>query len=186
MSDDLKRGNIKTTGENYSCEESSEAEMEAFYKKYKAQEKYKCEYVYLVRGALLKCTCGTHPRRVNLTLCHGLKILGNPILYEIDCMVGDEENITSFGVCKSETPPESEEVLLKEYTVPGDTESGKNVKGKLCTPKIIGTWMDTKEDTMIAQNGTTNEFPAVSTHSFLVCACGGLIEPQTSGQEYKD
>jgi hypothetical protein len=59
----------------------------------------------------------------------------------------------------------------------------ENVKGSLCTPMIIGTWLDTKDDTMITDNGSDNKYPAVTTHSFLVCACGGIIEPQTSGQE---
>lgn len=42
-----------------------------------------------------------------------------------------------------------------------------------CIPATVGPWMKT--------HGM-----AVTMDSFLVCAKGGLIEPKTSGQEYKD
>ena len=40
------------------------------------------ENEYLVRGALLYCTNGTHPRRINLPICHGSYIKGHPLLHK--------------------------------------------------------------------------------------------------------
>lgn len=184
------KGEITTSGENYKFAEDKGAQeevknkLEENYEEYKEKNSFECEDEYLVRGAKLKCTYGSHKRGVNLPIDHGNKALGNPMLHENDCRVGEQYNITSFGVCKSETAPEgAETVILKLVYEEGDKKGPENVKGKLCTPMIIGTWMDTKEDTMITDNGTDNKYPAVSTHSFLVCACGGIIEPRTSGQE---
>lgn len=183
-----EKGGIDTSGKNYECDEEKQKKIEEGHNNSKPEHSYKEQY--LVRGAILKCNCGSHTRGVNLPIDHGSKALGNPVLHEMDCRVGDEYNITSFGVCKSETPPEnSETVLLKAVYTEEDKKNKKpsempeNVKGKLCTPMIIGNWMDTKEDSLIKDNETDNKYPAVSTYSFLVCACGGIIEPQTSGQE---
>ena len=41
------------------------------------------ENEYLVRGALLYCTNGTHPRRINLPICHGSYIKGHPLLHKL-------------------------------------------------------------------------------------------------------
>lgn len=62
----------------------------------------------LVRGALLKCNCGTHPRRLNLPKSYGSYVdeqMEHPFVSEKDCIFcegGSDGNITYFGVCKSD------------------------------------------------------------------------------------
>lgn len=135
---------------------------------------------YLVRGALLKCNCGSHPRRLNLPQCHGVYVLDHPVISEYDCV--PENNISYFGVCQAETPPSgSEEILLDEFVQEEQQSTGKEVQGLRCVPEIHGKWENTNKATKISGNGT-----AVTTNSYLVCTCGGLIEPVTSGKECED
>ena len=68
---------------------------------------------YLVRGALLRCSKGSHPRRLNLPTSHGVYSKEHPIIRKDDYK---EENISHFGVCQSSTPPEG------------------------CIPNITGEW----------------------------------------------
>lgn len=137
------------------------------------------ELNYLVRGALLQCDCGTHPRRLNLPACHGFYTQEHPVIQEEDCKV--EININYFGICTAATPPaEAEQVILEAFTPPGGTK-GPDIQGSKCSPTILGTWRGTKKDTILG-----NESAAVTTDSFLICQNGGIISPLTSGQEYED
>lgn len=127
------------------------------------------ERQYLVRGALLACDKGSHPRRLNLPVSHGTYVLGKPMIDQNDC---GEKNISYFGVCCSETPPpNAENVTLIAYGEDADKKDVKKVQGLKCCPDIIGKWNSTHGG-------------VVTTDSYLVCACGGLVMPQTSGQEY--
>ena len=127
---------------------------------------------YLVRGAMLVCSKGSHPRRLNLPKSHGVYIKEHPMIKQEDCIV--DENITFFGVCDSETPPEGAQVVKYAGFVPeGATESVPDVQGMMCTPEIIGEW-------------NCVHGKAVTTDSYLICSCGGIIEPVTSGQEFED
>lgn len=129
------------------------------------------EIQYLVRGAMLVCNKGSHPRRLNLPKSHGLYVLDKPLINENDC---GEDNISYFGVCSSETPPKgAETVNLIAYGEDADKRDAKKVQGLKCCPDIVGKWSDVHGQT-------------VTTNSCLVCACGGLITPATSGQEYSD
>ncbi len=129
------------------------------------------EKEYLVRGALLCCREGTHPRRLNLPKSHGVYIDKNPQITYEDCT---KENISCFGVCNSSTPPEgAETVRFAGYVPEGSTETAEDVQGKQCMPDIIGKWQNPYGQ-------------AVTMDSYLTCACGGVIEPLTSGQEYED
>jgi hypothetical protein len=58
-------------------------------------------------------------------------------------------------------------------------ESVTPFRGKLCMPQIMGKW----QNPLSVKNGTMR---FVSTHSFLLCRKGGIIEPISSGQEYVD
>lgn len=126
---------------------------------------------YLVRGAMLCCRQGTHPRRLNLPQSYGVYAYEHPQITNDDCT---PENIPYFGVCCSETPPEGAEVVrLAGYVPEGSTEQAEDVQGLKCTPDIIGKW--------------NNPYgKAVTMDSYLICACGGIIEPKTSGEEYED
>lgn len=130
------------------------------------------EKEYLVRGAMIGCSMGSHPRRLNLPQSHGVYLLGKPMIEKGDCK--PEKNVTYFGVCNSQSPPaDAVEVKLAGFVPEGETVSVPDVQGMKCTPAIIGEWNNV--------HGM-----AVTTDSYLVCSCGGIIEPITSGQEYED
>lgn len=160
------------------------------------------ECMYLVRGAVLRCSCGSHRRKLNLPASHGIYIGENPIVDEQDCVVGDDANITAFGVCSAEGNPNQKSFgrqlldgVLSALPLVGEAiffrddskkillvgENGKNVKGYPCTPCIVSTWQNVYEENLIASQ--TEESKTLTEQSFLVCAYGGLIEPVTSGQE---
>ena len=163
------------------------------------------QFPYLVRGAELYCSCGTHKRKLNLPICHGVYTNGKPMMHEEDCEVGDDKNIPSFGICQSEENPLNKSWLAKtaekiknfftgeEEDEDADkiilqTEDGQNVKGYPCTPCIVGTWKDVYESEKILRNNADatsegDKLSALTQRSFLVCANGGLIEPISSGQE---
>lgn len=71
------------------------------------------QFPYLVRGAELYCSCGTHKRKLNLPTCHGVYTNGKPMMHEEDCEVGDDKNIPSFGICQSEENPLNKSWLAK-------------------------------------------------------------------------
>ena len=163
------------------------------------------EFPYLVRGAELYCSCGTHKRKLNLKQCHGVYVTGQPMVQEEDCLVGEDENITAFGICESKGHPSKKPWWVKVGNVLRDdivsyvqqeesikiilqTEDGRNVKGYACTPCIVGTWKDVHETQKIARNNTDgtaerDKLSAITLESFLACAYGGLIQPLESGQE---
>lgn len=157
------------------------------------------EFPYLVRGAQLCCTCGTHKRKLNLPLCHGVYIENNPAVHEEDCKVGDDGNIAAFGICESEGHPAkrpwwvkapAQEEEYKKILLVAEDGSG-NVKGYACTPCIVGAWKDVHETQKIARNHTDgtaegDKLSALTLESFLVCAYGGLIQPVTSGQDEEE
>lgn len=134
---------------------------------------------YLVRGAMLVCQCGSHPRRLNLPRCHGVYMMEKPIIRKDDCIVG--KNIEYFGVCSGSTPPEGAETITLTPYDKNSSSSGKNAEGPKCTPQIIEKWRCTNEESKISGEET-----AVTIDSYLVCRCGGLIQPVSSGQEYED
>ena len=145
---------------------------------------YQAEYdrqnpAYVVRGALLHCQYGSHNRRLNFPLCHGVYTLKKPIMFKKDCVV--EKNIPSFGVCSSpENHTGGSVSYVKEPSADG--ESGGTVTGTPCVPVIVNVWDDTHDDTHIGKEGE----PALTTRSFLVCKYNGLIEIVRSGQEDED
>ena len=152
-------------------ENNEEITDEAIQKGLESWDQY---YSYLVRGAVLRCDLGSHARRLNIPLCHGVYINSRPQAHCLDCIVGDENNIPSFGVCSSGEHPEvitgifkgiasllaGDEILLesekvdlvtgKEYENAKDIED--NVKGLPCYPSIVGIWQDTYEKYLIATN----------------------------------
>ncbi len=133
---------------------------------------------YLVRGALLTCDFGSHARKLNLPLSHGIYIKEKAQILEDDCIVDD--NISYFGVCTCETPPcDTETVTLQKYGDAG--KDGATITGCKCCPEIIGKWRDCMERNMYAGNVKT-----VTTESYLVCKHGGLIQPVSSGQEEEE
>lgn len=138
---------------------------------------------YLVRGAQLCCSCGSNRRKLNLNVCHGVYINGHAVVHELDCIQGDEENITWFGAC------DKDELDTERIIAVGS--DGKKHSGKKCKPHIIGVWIDSYDGTKIVDNGNKMEDDpdnpvgcnTLTVGSFLVCKYGGIISPITSGQE---
>lgn len=126
---------------------------------------------YVVRGAKMKCKCGSHKRKINLPVSHGSYVDEKPMMNEDDNKA--VVNVTYFGVCKSGSNPSSQIVNLVG-------EDGATITGKLCCPKIIGKWMKTKEKTKVEGK------PPLTTESQLVCGFDGLITFVTNGQEDKE
>lgn len=150
---------------------------------------------YLVRGAKLRCTCGSHTRLLNLPLCHGVYHIGHPTIHQKDAKVGDDQNITTFGVCSSSSNPE-EKWFGENITLVSEENPDENVKGAPCVPVIVDMeWKNPEWETFIADNVNTDGsdenidpknrtyYPIPTTDSFLVCKYSGLIQPISSGQE---
>ena len=146
---------------------------------------------YVVRGALLHCQYGSHCRRMNLPLCHGVYTMKKPLVFKRDCKGGTEGadiNIPTFGVCSCPGNPTGGSVCLEKEaprnsdgSFTGEAASG-TVTGTPCIPNIVGVWEDTHAETHIGKEGEE----ALTTRSFLVCSYGGLIEIIRSGQEDSD
>ncbi len=148
------------------------------------------KYPFLVRGAKLRCNMGSHARKMNLPVCHGVYSGKHPLVHDEDSVL--MENITTFGVCSAPSNPaqaSGAKVLLVG-------EDGKNVKGPPCTPTLMPKWMNAHPKVKIARNagaGAANGNPEARSYtnsltmdSFLVCVCGGIIAPVESGQEEFD
>lgn len=197
------KGNVQETVQN--IEKQHEEMMQAFLESLELEEGQTIQFPYLVRGAKLCCSCGTHKRKLNLPLCHGVYIAGKPAIQEEDCQAGDDKNIATFGICESEGHPSKKPWWVKagkilfqglgtyvkqeeEKKIILQTEDGRNVKGYPCKPCIVGTWKEVHEMQKIARNDTdgnaeNDKLSAVTLESFLVCAYGGLIQPISSGQD---
>ena len=150
---------------------------------------------YVVRGATLKCTCGSHERKLDMLKDHAVYVEGFPMVHELDKEL--EKNIKYFGVCSSGSAlldSESLKLIKISYDEEGNVIE-ETVKGTKCIPYIIGNWRDTKENVRIVDNGDKDGFDkfrdpenenkgyrAVTTKSFLICRHGGIIEPLDSGQ----
>ncbi|WP_284345840.1 PAAR-like protein [[Clostridium] colinum] len=65
---------------------------------------------YLVRGALLKCRCGSHERKLNILKDHGVYVEEKPLAHKLDKL--EFENIMSFGVCSSDSKYLKSECVL--------------------------------------------------------------------------
>ena len=152
------------------------------------QESVSTGFPYLVRGAVLRCEYGSHQRKLNLPICHGVYTSTmHPLVHEMDCVVGDHANISTYGICSS---PQNTQKGAKVTLI---SENGANITGRPCTPVIVGgKWLNGHPHTKIAKNRSNAKgsnprsrtyYSALTTDSFLLCACRGLIKPMTSGQE---
>lgn len=139
---------------------------------------------YIVRGADLMCNCGTNSRKFNLSPCHGVYITDHAVVHDHDRTQGDKENITWFGVCKSEDAPDTENIKL----IGGDDQEHT---GKKCAPYIVDIWQNSYEETQIVKNDSCKDgdlnsavkYNTLTMDSFLVCKYGGIIMPINSGQD---
>lgn len=150
---------------------------------------------YVVRGARLFCSCGSHERKLNVFKDHAVYTESFPMVHELDREL--EKNITFFGVCSSGDPLlNSQNIKLIKITYDEEGNPIEDVvSGAMCIPFIIGDWRDTKQNVKIIDNGDKDSgdkdkyredsgkgYKAVTTKSFLICRYGGIIEPLDSGQ----
>ena len=144
------------------------------------------EIRYLVRGAVLKCSCGSHKRKLNLPESHGVYIGENPIVNQTDCRVGDHANIPAFGVCESAGNPcrkslgETLRDGLVSSLIPGSgavitardemekillvKEDGTNVRGYPCTPCIVSNWQNAHGESQVASHGGSHYSRSGASH----------------------
>ncbi len=168
---------------------SEKAELEAKRKVSRGKQ----PVAYLTRGANLRCNMGSHARKINLLEGHGLEFLKmddqyypHPLLAESEIVL--EENICYFGICNSSTPPpDAPTICLKPEQTAQSNQTAKQgtsdpLEGKKCIPKILGGWLDTKDDVVLDVKGTDQKVLLMT--SCLVCANMGLIEPEDDGMGY--
>lgn len=141
---------------------------------------------YVVRGALLRCSCGTHKRRLDLRKDHGMVFTdedGNmfPMATTADCLLETEDeanaNIKYFGICKNTlNPPTTDNIYLV-----GENGEGR-IKGPKCDLSIDKEkgWQRIKEDAKL------NESNLLTMDSILICRRCALVEIETNGMEYTD
>ncbi len=122
---------------------------------------------YVVRGASMRCSCGSHKRKINLPASHGAFVKTKPMMNEDDYK---SVNVPSFGVCSSSANPSSAKVYLV-------AENGGQVEGKPCKPMLMQPWMNTMEKTRVENK------PALTTSSCHMCMYKGSITFESSGQE---
>ncbi|MGL5085559.1 MAG: PAAR-like protein [Clostridium sp.] len=160
-------------------EKETLAAMEAYQEQLKEFERRQEEY--LVRGAMMHCSCGSHYRRLNLPKCHGIYTSDRPMMNENDSLPGDTFNIPTFGVCNSKSNNTGGSILLKKdvprnvFGQPTGDVSG-NVRGMPCSPIIITTWLCPREKIIVGDG------LAITPQSFVVCKYEGIIEVVDSGQ----
>lgn len=145
------------------------------------------DFEYLTRGALMQCSSGEICRRLNLPQDHGI-FYGDtlePVVNQSDCIIGDEENIASFGLCTGSNHLDEVVTLDSPATFGAEgvrTEAyNRNTckTGFKCAPLVVYPgWINTYKKTEMGESKKA----AVSTKSFLVCLRGGLIYPINSGQ----
>ncbi len=83
------------------AQKQHEMELQALFDQLELEEGEEVQFPYLVRGAELYCNCGTHKRKLNLPICHGVYTNGQPMMHEEDCDVGDDKNIPSLEFAKA-------------------------------------------------------------------------------------
>lgn len=151
-------------------------------KEKQAEEKIK--YPYVVRGATIYCSCGSHMRKLDLPVSHGSFIRDKAMMNKADCKVGIDKNIPPFGVCMSEKKAGIDiKIEDAKDLVPFTDENGNPIQvsmpieGKLCEPMLSTEWLDPQEDTLVDGKA------AITVKSTITCSYGGIIGFIDAGQE---
>ncbi len=128
---------------------------------------------YVVRGAKICCTCGSHVRRLDMPKSHGCYIRDKAMMNNADCVVGLTQNIAPFGACTSPAN-QGADVIIADLT---DLVPGKPPAGKMCAPVLAGQWLGAQSKTLVDGK------PALTTQCVIVCSLGGIIQFMDAGQE---
>ena len=142
------------------------------------------QYPYVVRGAKIYCTRGSHIRKLDMPASHGAYIRDKAMMNEKDCKVGIEQNIPPFGACFSENKDGKDIIINDAKDLVQCTDENGNpvnpqlpIEGKLCEPKFITQWQGAQEDTLVDGK------PALNVNCSITCSYGGTITFMDSGQE---
>lgn len=179
----------KETREKYICngtnsdiskEESEEKKKE--HEESLKERNYAAAEYYVTRGAELRCTCGTHMRRLDVVEDEGYRVANtayyHPYIGECQCIAGETQNIKNFGICNGNIKGET--ITLVKDPTKKDGGSKNRVTGVRCVPNILGkVWFDTNHNISLKKEGEL-----VTGKSFLACSCGGFIEIFSAGEEY--
>ncbi len=142
------------------------------------------QYPYVVRGATIYCSCGSHMRKLDMPVSHGSFIRDKAMMNKADCKVGIDQNIAPFGACHSEKK-DGIDIKIEDAKdlVPYTDENGQPIppqlpiEGKLCEPKLAAEWADAQEDTLVDGKA------ALTVNCTITCSYGGTIGFMDAGQE---
>lgn len=142
------------------------------------------QYPYVVRGARIYCTCGSHIRKLDMPASHGSYIRDKAMMNACDCKVGIDQNIPPFGACRSQSK-DGIDIKIEDARdlLPVTDENGNPVEipmpveGKLCEPKLCAKWLDAQEETLVGGK------PAITVNSTITCSYGGVIGFMDAGQD---
>jgi hypothetical protein len=157
----------------------------------------------LVRGAMLWCDCGSHPRRLNLRTDHGVLIRDKPQIHEEDAVPDTDDptnpNICWFGHCSSKADiyePLTETIRLRAYAPTDEfgnylTPPSENTSvGIKCKPRFLNRgWKNCDESVSLSQDnhntvgGFKKYYNVATTQSYIMCVHGGIIYAVSSGQD---
>ncbi|MCM1258322.1 MAG: DUF4280 domain-containing protein [Roseburia sp.] len=148
------------------------------------EQEEEVHYPYVVRGATIYCTKGSHKRKLDMPASHGSYIRDKAMMNKMDCKVGIDQNIPPFGACTSE---EKDGIDIKiedeKDAISYVDEEGNEVlptmpiEGKLCEPELLKEWLDAQEETLVDGK------PAITANCTITCKYGGTIGFADAGQD---
>ena len=127
---------------------------------------------YIVRGAKMKCSCGSNTRKINLPVSHGSYVKYEECGTEKPILNADdktEENISYFGVCPLHGKEDDKIDVI-------DDNGSLITNEKKCKLELGDEWLLTKDDYLVDGK------PALTTESIMFTKCGGIITFKSSGQ----
>ena len=141
-------------------------------------------YPYVVRGASIYCTCGSHKRKLDMPASHGSYVRDKAMMNKDDCIVGIDQNIPPFGAC-SAPGNQGMDIVIEDVTdaLSGVDQNGNvippvaPITGKLCVPALCTGWLDAHEKTLVDGK------PALRVNCTITCSFGGTIGFMDAGQD---
>lgn len=119
---------------------------------------------YVVAGAVLSCSYGSQPSRLNMQMSHGVYVKGKPIMNVMDYI--PNVNIMPFGSCGSMNNP----------AVAAATAAHGLPQRVPCMPMVTMPWLGGKTDKSI------DNYPSLLHDSTNMCMYCGQIRVEDDGQ----
>lgn len=142
------------------------------------------EISYVTRGAIMRCSKGSHRRRLDILVDHGFEFEENmqyehpyPLMTEDDWILETNDwanaNIKKFGICHSTLSKPNTNVI---HLV---SEEGPAIEGPECDLQIVHCWYKTQKDASLCDK------PLLTEESFLFCKHCGMITFESNGSDYE-